>query len=174
MRYLFPLIFFIIITGLLFLGLSNDPGIIRSPLIGKDVPHFQLTNLQNTKIINQNIMSGELKLLNVWASWCFACVKEHSVLEEIKKNNIVKIYGVNYKDTAQDALGWLKIQGNPYEINIFDVEGKLSLDLGVYGVPETFLIDKKGKIRKKYIGAITRETFYNEILPIIEKINEER
>ena len=174
MKYLFPLIFFFLITILLFFGLSNNPSIIRSPLIGKSIPNFQLTNIDGTQSINQNIMSGDLKLLNVWASWCFACIAEHSVLTEIDAKNLIKIYGVNYKDSAEDALGWLKIQGNPYEINIFDPEGTFSLDLGVYGVPETFLVDSKGVIRAKYIGALNRETLYNDILPLIEKINEEK
>ncbi len=174
MRHLSPLIFFFVITTLLFLGLSNNPSIIRSPLVGKKMPDFQLTNIAGTKQINQDIMVGDLKLLNVWASWCVACIEEHSVLTEINEKKLIKIYGVNYKDETNDALGWLKIHGNPYEINVFDMEGKLSLDLGVYGVPETFLVDKNGFIRAKYIGALSRETLYNDILPLIEKINEEK
>ena len=142
MRHLSPLIFFFVITTLLFLGLSNNASIIRSPLVGKKMPDFQLTNIAGTKQINQDIMVGDLKLLNVWASWCVACIEEHSVLTEINEKKLIKIYGVNYKDETNDALGWLKIHGNPYEINVFDMEGKLSLDLGVYGVPETFLVDK--------------------------------
>ncbi len=173
MKHLSPLIFFFVITILLFLGLSNNPNIIRSPLLGKKVPNFQLTNISETKQINQESILGHIKLLNVWASWCVACIEEHPVLTEINEKELIKIYGVNYKDEAGDALGWLKIHGNPYEINIFDSEGTLSLDLGVYGVPETFLVDKKGVIRAKYIGALNRETLYNEILPLVEKINAE-
>ena len=138
------------------------------------MPNFQLMNITGSKHINQDIMAGDLKLLNIWASWCVACIEEHAVLEEIHEKKIIKIYGVNYKDKVGDALGWLKIQGNPYELNIFDEQGKLSLDLGVYGVPETFLVDKKGIIRAKYIGALNRETLYNDIVPLIEKINEEK
>ena len=173
MKHLSPLIFFIVITILLFLGLSNNPNIIRSPLVGKTVPNFQLTNITETKPIDQKIMFGKIKLLNVWASWCVACIEEHPVLTEINQKQLINIYGVNYKDKSSDALGWLKIHGNPYEINIFDSDGTLSLDLGVYGVPETFLVDKKGIIRAKYIGALNRETLYNEILPLVEKINAE-
>tara|TARA_Y100000590_G_scaffold115336_3_gene131630 strand:- start:3367 stop:3891 length:525 start_codon:yes stop_codon:yes gene_type:complete len=173
MKHLSPLIFFFVITILLFLGLSNNPNIIRSPLLGKKVPNFQLTNISETKQINQESILGHIKLLNVWASWCVACIEEHPILTEINEKELIKIYGVNYKDEAGDALGWLKIHGNPYEINIFDSEGTLSLDLGVYGVPETFLVDKKGVIRAKYIGALNRETLYNEILPLVEKINAE-
>ena len=171
MKHLSPLIFFFVITILLFLGLSNNPNIIRSPLLGKKVPNFQLTNISETKQINQESILGHIKLLNVWASWCVACIEEHPILTEINEKELIKIYGVNYKDEAGDALGWLKIHCNPYEINIFDSEGTLSLDLGVYGVPETFLVDKKGVIRAKYIGALNRETLYNEILPLVEKIN---
>ena len=173
MKHLSPLIFFFVITILLFLGLSNNPNIIRSPLLGKKVPNFQLTNISETKQINQESILGHIKLLNVWASWCVACIEEHPILTEINEKELIKIYGVNYKDEAGDALGWLKIHGNPYEVNIFDSEGTLSLDLGVYGVPETFLVDKKGVIRAKYIGALNRETLYNEILPLVEKINAE-
>ncbi|MBT3548898.1 MAG: DsbE family thiol:disulfide interchange protein [Gammaproteobacteria bacterium] len=165
-------VIFIIFIMILFFGLFVDTRVIRSPLIGKKLPNYELIELNTGYKTDISMLPGETLLLNVWASWCLECIREHRVLMDISKDQKISIIGVNYKDEKNDAIGWLEIYGNPYIYNIYDYAGQLGLDLGVYGVPETFLVDKNRVIRAKYIGAITIEIYKEEILPMIEKINE--
>lgn len=171
-RYLFPLIIFLLIAGLLWRGLQSHPDKIPSALIGKATPSFELPNLLGLEeTISQKIFLNQVSIVNVWASWCYACTLEHSVLMSIAHD--VTIYGLNYKDDPKKALAWLKTYGNPYKAIFTDQKGNIAIDWGVYGTPETFIIDKKGIIRRKHIGPMTQDIWENELRPFIEKIRNE-
>ncbi|MBH44572.1 MAG: DsbE family thiol:disulfide interchange protein [Gammaproteobacteria bacterium] len=173
MRISFPFIIFLVLFTILIFGVYNNPKIVRSPLIGKQIPSFNLEELSSGKIINQEFFYDKASVLNVWASWCLECLREHRYIADLKEREIINVFGLNYKDLRDDANGWLDIHGNPYEIILYDNFGNYAMNLGVYGVPETFLIDKNGIIRKKFIGALSEQVYYEELLPMIEKINEE-
>lgn len=168
----FPIIFFLILVVILFFGLFTNTKVIQSPLIGKHLPNFTLTTLRSSQVVSKDDLTKEPMLLNVWASWCLACIKEHSILKSIQGNNHIKIIGINYKDERSDAIGWLNIYGDPYKYNLYDVNGEFAIDLGVYGVPETFLVDQNGLIRAKHVGELTEEIYTKKLLPMIKKINE--
>ena len=171
-RFLIPLAGFAILVVFLGLGLQHDPHEVPSPLIDKPAPTFSLTRLDNpAQVISRADMLGKVWLLNVWASWCVACRDEHQHLLAFAKTKVVPIYGLNYKDTRPDGLAWLNQLGNPYEASLFDPDGRVGIDYGVYGVPETFVIDKTGTIRYKQIGAITPEVIKEKLLPLLRKLN---
>lgn len=172
MRYFIPLIIFFAIIGFLYKGLKNDPHQLSSTLINKPVTTFSYPSLiyPNQKFTEQKFL-GHVSLLNVWGTWCVTCHAEHSVLMDIARSKKVTIYGLNYKDDPIAAKQWLKKQGNPYEDIILDDKGTLAIDFGVYGTPETFVIDKKGIIRYKHVGAISRDTWENKIKPEVNKWN---
>jgi cytochrome c biogenesis protein CcmG/thiol:disulfide interchange protein DsbE len=171
-RFLLPLILFFVLVGFLLVGLRLNPREVPSPLIDKPVPHFSLTQLaEEGKTFSDKDMIGQVWLLNVWASWCGACRDEHPLMVEFSKQRIVPIIGLNYKDQRQDGMQWLQQFGNPYQVSAFDDKGRVGIDLGVYGVPETFLIDKHGVIRLKHIGPLTPEVIKTELLPKIEELN---
>jgi cytochrome c biogenesis protein CcmG, thiol:disulfide interchange protein DsbE len=171
MRYAIPIGAFIVLVALLAIGLRLDPRYVPSPLIDKPLPAFELPDLDapETMITTADI-AGRPRLLNVWASWCVACRVEHPVLLDLAKSGEISIVGLNYKDERADALAWLARHGNPYERTIFDLEGRLGLDLGVYGVPETFVIDRDGVIRYKQVGPMTDDTLDETILPLLEEL----
>jgi cytochrome c biogenesis protein CcmG, thiol:disulfide interchange protein DsbE len=171
-RYLIPLGIFFVLVLFLGVGLTLNPREVPSPFIGRQAPSFKLPQLQEAeKSLSPQDMQGKVWLLNVWASWCVACREEHPILVELSKTNVVPILGLNYKDQRTDALGWLQRFGNPYTISIADVNGMVGIDYGVYGVPETFVIDKTGVIRYKQIGPVTREALDTKILPLIKALN---
>jgi cytochrome c biogenesis protein CcmG/thiol:disulfide interchange protein DsbE len=171
-RYLIPLGIVIVLVVFLGLGLRLNPREIPSPLIGKPAPRFTLPQLQAPeRTLSVEDMRGKVWLLNVWASWCAACREEHPVLVELAKSGLVPIYGLNYKDQRSDALAWLGQFGNPYALSIADLEGRVGIDYGVYGVPETFVIDKNGMIRHKQIGPVTPEILHSKILPLVKALN---
>ncbi|MGV8862200.1 MAG: DsbE family thiol:disulfide interchange protein [Pseudomonas sp.] len=159
---LVPLALFLGMAAFLYRGLYLDPAELPSAMIGKPFPAFSLPDVQTGKIITQADLLGKPALVNVWGTWCISCRVEHPVLNKLAGQGVV-IYGVNYKDVNADALKWLKEFHNPYQINIRDDAGSLGLNLGVYGAPETFLIDSKGVIRHKYVGVID-ETVWREKL----------
>lgn len=170
-RYLLPLILFLAVVVLLFKGLALDPRLVSSPLIGKAVPVFSLQRLKNPDMTFADIdFKGQVSLLNVWATWCVACRAEHPVLMELARSRVVPIYGLNYKDQRPAALSWLQRYGNPYQANAFDVDGRVGIDWGVYGTPETFLIDQQGIIRYKHVGPLSREVLQQRILPLVEQL----
>jgi cytochrome c biogenesis protein CcmG, thiol:disulfide interchange protein DsbE len=174
-RFLLPLIVFAVLSVFLFIGLHLNPREIPSPLIGKPAPAFQLTQLQDpAKMISKNDMLGQVWLLNVWASWCVSCREEHPILVEFSKRGVVPIIGLNYKDARQDGTQWLTQFGNPYQLSAFDNTGRVGIDFGVYGVPETFVIDKQGVIRYKQIGPVTPEVIESKFIPMIKKLNAEQ
>ncbi|MEE9422491.1 MAG: DsbE family thiol:disulfide interchange protein [Gammaproteobacteria bacterium] len=171
-RYLLPLFAFLALAGLLYKGLSLDPKKIPSPLIDKPAPTFSLPQLYAPeKLLTQNDLKNQVSLLNVWATWCGACRQEHPVVMQLAKTG-VPIYGLNYKDKRPDAKRWLKQYGNPYRANAFDEEGRVGINWGVYGAPETFVIDKQGIIRHKHIGPLTTEALNRDILPLIKLLQE--
>ena len=166
-----PLIIFVVLLGFLAVGLGLNPREVPSPLINKPAPAFTLPILDTPdKNFSLQDMRGKVWMLNVWASWCVACRVEHPVLVEFAKTGAVPIYGLNYKDKRDDAVRWLANFGNPYQQSLLDIEGLVGIDFGVYGVPETFVIDKAGVIRLKHIGPVTPEALEKTILPLIRKL----
>ena len=171
-RYLAPLLAFLALAALLYKGLSIDPKKVPSPLIDKPAPAFKLPTLkQPGQFISNADFDGKVSLLNVWATWCVACRQEHPLLMQLQQDG-VPIYGLNYKDQRPAAEQWLERFGDPYLANAFDAEGRVGIDWGVYGTPETFVIDKQGVIRYKYVGPLTFDAIQQEILPLIEKLRE--
>ncbi len=158
-----PILIFLVILYFLYSGLNKDPTLIPSPLIGKAMPTFSSITLIDNQKINNNDLLGEMHILNVWGSWCYACSIEHKHLIDIYSRGTINIYGLNYKDNRGSALEWLKVRGNPYKYNIYDNKGNIAIDFGVYGAPETFLIDKKGIIIHKHVGPID-ENYYNKVI----------
>lgn len=172
-RYLIPLIVFVVMAGFLAIGLKLDPREVPSPLIGKPAPAFDLPQLAAPEQrLAAKDLRGQVWLLNVWASWCVACRQEHSLLVELGKTGQVKLYGLNYKDKREDALGWLANYGNPYLTSMSDTDGLVGIDYGVYGVPETFVIDKQGVIRYKQIGPVTPESLRDKLLPLVAQLEQ--
>jgi len=173
MRFLLPLGAFVVLVVFLFIGLRLNPREVPSPLIGKPAPAFQLQQLHEPgKTFTPKDNLGKVWLLNVWASWCAACREEHPLLVQLAKSGVAPIYGLNYKDKRNDALGWLRQFGDPYVVSIADPEGRTGIDYGVYGVPETFVIDKNGLIRYKHIGPVTREALEKKILPLVKELQK--
>jgi cytochrome c biogenesis protein CcmG/thiol:disulfide interchange protein DsbE len=171
MRFLLPLGIFMILVVFLGIGLTLNPRQVPSPLIDKPAPVFQLQQLEDSsKTLSSEDNLGKVWMLNVWASWCVACRDEHPVLVELSKLGIVPVYGLNYKDQHDTAMQWLKQFGNPYEISVVDADGKVGIDYGVYGVPETYVIDKQGVIRYKHIGPVTVKSLQDKILPLINEL----
>jgi len=173
MRFILPFVVFIILAVFLFVGLKLDPREVPSPLVGKPAPAFVLPQLQDSaKQFSPQEMKGKVWLLNAWASWCVACEAEHPVLMELARLNIVPIYGLDYKDKRDAALAVLERRGNPYTLNVSDADGRVGIDYGVYGVPETYVIDKQGVIRYKQIGPVTAENLREKILPLIAELEK--
>lgn len=171
-KYLVPLAIFAVLGLLLAYGLNLDPRKIPSPLIGKPLPAFSLATVADpARKVGRDDLLGRVYLLNVWASWCVACRQEHPFLNELARSKTVPIIGLNYKDKREDALAWLGSLGNPYELSLADNDGRLGIDLGVYGVPETFVIDKQGVIRYKQIGPITPEVWEQKLAPIMKELS---
>ena len=170
-RFLLPLVIFLTVVGFLAVGLNLDPREVPSPLVGKPAPMFNLPRLDNPeKTISPKDLLGQVWLFNVWASWCGACRDEHPILVALSKSGAVPLYGMDYKDTRQDAQQWLEQGGNPYIASAMDVDGRVGIDYGVYGVPETYVIDKAGVIAYKQIGPVTEEVLRDKILPLVKRL----
>ena len=174
-RVWIPLAIFAAIVALLGVGLTMDPERVPSPLIGKPVPDFTLPRVEDPeRTVSPADLKDRVYLLNVWASWCVACRQEHPVLMEAARNTDLTIVGLDYKDKRPDALEWLRQRGDPYALSAFDAQGKVGIDLGVYGVPETFVVDAEGIIRRKFVGPLTRDQLQDEILPLVAKLREKQ
>jgi cytochrome c biogenesis protein CcmG, thiol:disulfide interchange protein DsbE len=172
LRFVIPLAIFATLLVFLWRGLSLDPREVPSPLIDKPAPRFALARLDDaSRTIARDDMLGKVWMLNVWASWCVACREEHPTLLELSKQRLVPIVGLNYKDTRPEGLGWLGQFGNPYDVSAFDQNGRVGIDFGVYGVPETFVIDKRGVIRLKHIGPLTPQVVKTRIEPLVKELN---
>ena len=170
-RYLLPLGIFIALVVLLGVGLKLDPREVPSPFIGKPAPAFTLPQLHAVdSTISVAELKGKVWILNVWASWCVACRSEHPLFVEFAKRNPTTLVGLNYKDEHADALRWLEFYGDPYTHIAVDRAGAVGIDWGVYGVPETFVIDKQGVIRYKQIGPVTREALQDKIIPLLQEL----
>jgi len=172
-RMLLPLGIFVVLAGFLFAGLWRDPREVPSPLIDKPAPAFALNELHlPQQKLGTADMKGQVWLMNVWASWCVSCRQEHPVLVDYAKSHGITVVGLDYKDQREDGMRWLRQFGNPYVLSAFDADGRVGIDYGVYGVPETYVIDKQGIIRYKQIGPITRETLEKTIYPLVEKLKK--
>ena len=170
-RYLLPLAAFIILAAFLLVGLNLNPRKIPSPLIGKPAPSFKLQQLHEPeKILESKDNLGKVWLLNVWASWCASCRDEHPLLVQLAKADVVPIYCLNYKDKRDLAIQWLEQLGDPYTKSIMDTEGRVGIEYGVYGVPETYVIDKSGVIQYKQIGPVTVDVLEKTILPLVKEL----
>ena len=173
LRYIL-LVGFIALVALLGVGLKLNPREVPSPLIGKPAPAFELPQLHESgKTFSPVDMKGRVWMLNVWASWCVSCRVEHPILMELAKSGIIPIYGLDYKDQPEEAKRWLVQFGNPYQLSAVDLKGQVGIDYGVYGVPETYVIDKRGVIRYKQIGPVTPEALQKKILPLVKQLQTE-
>ncbi|HEX5802092.1 MAG TPA: DsbE family thiol:disulfide interchange protein [Azospira sp.] len=191
-RFLWPLAGFIALVILLAVGLGLNPRDVPSPLVGKPAPNFTLPVLGADRQFGPADMRGKVWLLNVWASWCVSCRQEHPLLVELGRKNVVPVVGLNYKEVRGDgetdlaridaateerlarqkAAGWLKQHGDPYALSVLDLDGRVGIDYGVYGVPETYLIDKAGVIRLKHTGPVTPDDLSKKILPLVAELNK--
>lgn len=176
-RFLIPLGLFLVLAVFLAIGLSRDPREVPSPLIGKPAPAFSLATLGTAgqgdgPAFGPQDMRGRVWVLNVWASWCASCREEHPVLLALARTGAAPIVGLDYKDRPADAQGWLARFGNPYALSALDADGRVGIDYGVYGVPETYVIDKTGIVRFKQIGPVTTEVLNTRLLPLIRELNK--
>lgn len=173
-KYLIPLVLFIILAVFLAIGLKLDPKEVPSPLIGKPAPHFSAARLHTPEqLLTPDELKGQVWLFNVWASWCASCRAEHPLLNQLAQQKAATLIGLNYKDDPMAAKAWLAQWGNPYQISVLDQDGRIGIDWGVYGVPETFIIDKQGIIRYKHIGPVTAEVIQQVFLPLINQLQTE-
>ncbi len=173
MRFWLVVAGFLVLVGLLAVGLRLDPREVPSPLIGKPAPAFELPLLQQPdKSFSQKDMLGTVWVMNVWASWCPPCLVEHPVVSELARSGIAPVVGLNYKDAREDALPWLKRNGDPFKVTVHDAAGRIAIDYGVYGVPETYVIDRNGIIRYKRVGPLTPEIAREKLRPLIEELSK--
>lgn len=174
LKYIIPLILFIVLAIFLAVGLKLKPSEIPSPLLNKPAPTFSAPKLTApTEKLSPADLKGKVWLFNVWASWCVSCREEHPVLNEFAKQQMIIIVGLNYKDDPEAAKNWLGTLGNPYNDSVMDQDGRIGIDWGVYGVPETFVIDKKGVVRYKHTGPITGDDLQNIFIPKIAELQAE-
>jgi len=169
-RYLIPVMILGVLAIFFARGLTLNPSYVPSPLIGKEAPGFKLPRLKDPSLtLGSEDMIGRLSLLNVWATWCVGCRQEHQYLNELAQNNIIPIYGLNWKDDRVTAINWLNTLGDPYVASAFDGDGRVAIDWGVYGAPETFLIGQDGSVMYKHIAPLTNEIWETKFLPLIQE-----
>src|ERR1041384_3436343 len=174
LRCLIPVVLFLVLFVFLAIGLTRDPHELPSALVNKPAPTFRLPQLKDpTRTFSAEDMRGKVWLLKVGASWCIACRNEHPLLGEYAKSGAVPIYGLNYKDNREDALAWLGEFGDPYVLSAVDFDGRVAIDYGVYGAPETYVIDKAGTIRLKHVGPVTPDVWSEKIIPMVQALNRE-
>ena len=173
-RFLLPLGIFVVVVGFLAVGLTLNPRELPSPLVGRPAPDFSLPQLHDQKkVFSSNELKGKVWLLNFWASWCGGCKEEHPVLLHLAQSGVVPIYGMDYKDQRGEALTWLRQWGNPYPVIAVDEAGRVGINYGVYGVPETYVIDKAGVIRYKQIGPLREDILQGKILPLVRELQNQ-
>jgi cytochrome c biogenesis protein CcmG/thiol:disulfide interchange protein DsbE len=171
-RFLIPLALFVVLAVFLGIGLNRDPHQVPSPLIGKAAPAFSLPQLEADGRFSPKEMAGKVWVFNVWATWCGPCREEHPVLVDFAKQKLAPLIGLNYTDQSPEAKSWLARFGNPYDLTVVDADGRVGIDYGVYGVPETYVIDKAGTIRFKQIGPVTPEVLQKKIVPLIKELQK--
>lgn len=170
-KFLLPLLAFLLLVGIFVIGLTKDPSRIPSPLLGNPAPEYSLPSLQDTdEQVGSADFAGHTSLVNIWATWCPGCRQEHGFLMELAEENVLPIYGLNWRDNRPDALQWLRTLGNPYATTAFDPDGRVGIDWGAYGAPETFLVDKNGIVVHKHIAPLTREIWERDFVPLIEQL----
>lgn len=171
LKLFFPLLVFIPLALLLIKALELDPQKLPSALLDKPIPPFQLQTLrQPEKLLGREALVGQKTLLNVWATWCPSCRVEHPYLLKLAREEGVHLVGLNYKDERSAALGWLQRYQNPFAFNLYDVDGRLGLDLGVYGAPETFLVDSDGVVRYKHVGVVDEKVWQEQLKPVWDSL----
>ena len=171
--FLIPLVGFVVLAATFAVRIGTDPGLLPSPLIGKAVPAFSLPPVKGRQLgLASADLKGEVSLVNVFASWCVACREEHPVLMQLNRAGTVPVHGLNYKDRPDDAARWLDTMGDPYTRTGADLDGRVGIDWGVYGVPETFVVDAEGRIAFKQIGPVTPEILDQTILPLVRKLRQ--
>ncbi|TNC82427.1 MAG: DsbE family thiol:disulfide interchange protein [Oleiphilus sp.] len=171
--YFTPLLAALGIGLILYTAIGKDPSKLETARLNDPVPAFQLEDLRNAaQTLNEESLRGRLRLVNVWATWCPSCKAEHAYLEKLASEGI-PIVGINYKDERDAALQWLSRLGDPYEFNIYDPEGKLGFDLGVYGAPETYVVDPQGVVRHRHVGELNARVWQNTLQPLLEKLGME-
>ncbi|HEY6512522.1 MAG TPA: DsbE family thiol:disulfide interchange protein [Burkholderiaceae bacterium] len=172
LRFIIPLAVFLVLVGFLAVGLKLDPRAVPSPLINKPAPAFALPRLDDAaQTVRRDDLLGKAWVLNVWASWCGPCRDEHPQVVALARAKHAPIIGLNYKDARDDARGWLKQLGDPYTVSLSDADGRTGINFGVYGVPETFVIDKGGVIRFKHVGPLTAAVVQTRIVPLLKELN---
>ncbi len=170
LRFLVPLAVFIALAWFLYAGLSLNPREVPSPLIGKPAPTFVLPRLSDNTLVKSEDLRGKVYVLNVWASWCAPCREEHPLIVAFAQRSKVPVYGLNYKDQNAQAQAWLQRLGDPYVATLVDADGRTGIDFGVYGVPETFVVDGQGVIRYKHIGPLTEAAIRSKLEPILKDL----
>jgi cytochrome c biogenesis protein CcmG/thiol:disulfide interchange protein DsbE len=171
LKFLVPLGLFLVLVGFLYAGLGLNPREVPSPLIDRPAPAFSLPRLDDPgKSIRREDLLGKVWVLNVWASWCAPCQQEHPLVIDLAKRTRVPVYGLNYKDQPGNARAWLQRLGDPYAATLIDFDGRVGIDWGVYGVPETFVIDTKGQVRYKHIGPLTERAVRERIEPLLKQL----
>lgn len=170
-----PVAVFLVLVVFLAIGLTRDPSVIPTEMIDREMPDFELPELREDDVlVSEQELTGEIALVNVFGSWCVACLQEHPTLMQLSRDDTVKIVGVNWRDEREDALAWLEKHGDPYDTIVFDAESDLVIEIGVTGAPETFVLDPSGRIRYKQIGPITETVWRETILPVINAIELEQ
>lgn len=173
LAHVIPLLVFAVVAVFFAIGLTLDPRVVPSALIGKPVPEFDLPPVKGRTLgLSDKDLKGEVSLVNVFASWCTACLEEHPLFMKLARDNVVPIHGLNYKDKPDDAERWLDRLGDPYTRTGADRDGRVAIDWGVYGVPETFVVDRQGRIVHKHIGVLKQEAFENDIMPLIDDLRK--
>ena len=170
---LLPVGLFGVLIIFLAIGLTRDPSVIPTEMIDSDMPAFELPELRAEESVTEADLTGEITLLNVFGSWCVACLQEHPTLMRLAEDDTVRIVGVNWRDDRTDALEWLAEHGDPYETIIFDGQSDLVIEIGVTGAPETFILDPAGRIRFKQVGPITPDVWQKTIQPVIAALEQE-
>lgn len=172
LKYFVPLVLLFGVGGLFWYGLSLNPALVPSPLIGKPAPAFELPLLDEPgRSLTEAAFKGEVTMVHVWATWCVSCRAEHPLIMEIARSGLVPIVGLNYKDDRDAALRWLRTRGDPYDLTLSDSAGRVAIDWGVYGTPETFIVDRDGVIRYKHVGPLTRDLVERDLVPLLGELD---
>ena len=173
-RYFLPLAILVAIGALFWYGLSLNPSLVPSPLIGKPAPAFELPRLDDSAArVTHDALRGRVTMVHVWATWCVSCRGEHPVIMDLAARGVLPIVGLNYRDDGDAARRWLAVLGDPYEFTLFDPAGGTAIDWGVYGTPETFIVDRDGIIRFKHVGPLTPELIDSHIVPLVERLRRD-